>query len=373
MTEKNKKKRDWKQTFYFTLLLIGLGFSGFVGLELFYAILNVSVWDILFAIVILIVSFPLHIILHELGHLIAGLLSGYTFIMFRLFSWVWIKTEEGISRRKQRVSGLLGQALMLPPESVENPPMLFYHLGGLLTNLLTALFMLGIGWWSAHPRVTFFLFLSASIALLLFLMNSAWQKGTDGYNILQLYKRPEALNEMTAMLRLYGGMVQGVSFTNLQRYIPADLGTTFENPNTITFYTAQAAVYFERGEFVRARKIYERLWSNRKQLLALHLSEVYFNYLFTLLITEPEHPDIEKIKATPIFKQSIDVEAADVYKVRAAEAIYLNKEYEKAKQLLSTGEQLIATAPTVTEEKLEAQFYAYLKDEIRRLEKEGSS
>ena len=41
----------------------------------------------------LILSFYLHIILHEGGHLVAGLASGYKFVSFRIGSVLWIKIQ----------------------------------------------------------------------------------------------------------------------------------------------------------------------------------------------------------------------------------------------------------------------------------------
>ncbi len=368
--KKKKKKRNVKQLFLKGIFFTVSGIIGFAGLELIDAIPNFSFWDILLALAVFAVSFPLHILLHELGHLIAGLVSGYQFIMFRFLNWVWIKTEQGISRRKQVVPGLLGQALMLPPENMDEPPMVLYHSGGLIVNLLTALLLMFLGVGSSNPRVTFYSLISAGVAFLLFYSNSYPRRGTDGYNLMQIRKRPEALTEVTAVLRLYGGMVQGEPFVNLQRHIPQHLPNTFGNPNTVTLYTAQAAVYFEKGHFEKARDLYETLWLNRKQLIHLHKPEVYLSYLFALLLTDPSHPDVEHIKNTQTYKNMIEMKAADSYKIHAAEAIYLDQDYEKAKHLLSIGKPLIATAPTVTEEKLEAQFYAYLRDEIRRFEKE---
>lgn len=363
-----KKKRSWKQVLSLIALFIFSGILGFSLLELFYAIPNLSFWDFIFAFFILVISFPLHIVLHEIGHLVAGLFSGYQFIMFRLFNWVWIKTENGVSKRKQSIQGLLGQALMTPPENVDEPPMLLYHSGGLIVNFFSALLLIGVGLKSSNPRVTLLLFISGLVALLLFILNIVPQKGTDGYNISQIRKRPEALVEMTNILRLYGGMVRGESFVDLKRYIPENLPRSFEDPNTVTLYTALAAAYFEEGDFDRASQIYRELWLKRKQLIHLHKPEVYITYLFSLLLTDPKHPDIRMIKNNEIYKNSIENKAADIYKIQAAEAIYLEKDYKKAKGLLDEGKPLLATAPTVSEENLERQFYSYLRDEISRLE-----
>lgn len=329
---------------------------------------DLTFWDYVLAFAVLIVSFPLHIILHEVGHLIGGLLSGYQFIMFRLFHTVWIKTDAGLSKRKQVVQGILGQALMAPPEDVEEPPFLLYHSSGLMMNLLTAGLLIFLGIASDSSSVSILLYVSAFVALLLFVMNIVPTKGNDGYNIIEHYKRPETLKEFTNILYLYSGMVKGEPFVDLQKYIDVEQLDDFENPNTVTFISAQAAAYYEQENYDGARERYAILWKNRGNLLELHKPEVYHNYLYTLLLTEPDHEDVEKVRATKVYKNYEQIKTADGLKVRAAEAVFLENDVEKARALLAEGEPMIALAPTITEENAERQMYAYLKREMTKIE-----
>lgn len=51
---------------------------------------NVYVW-ILCQLVIIYLCIFLHIIIHEAGHMIFGLLTGYRFLSFRIMNFIWIK------------------------------------------------------------------------------------------------------------------------------------------------------------------------------------------------------------------------------------------------------------------------------------------
>ena len=84
------------------------------------------------------ISFFLHIILHEGGHLVCGLLSGYRFVSYRAGSIIWVKQGEKIVRKKFSIPGTGGQCLLDPPEPEEDGsfPILSYNLGGGLSNLL---------------------------------------------------------------------------------------------------------------------------------------------------------------------------------------------------------------------------------------------
>ena len=92
------------------------------------------------------VSFYLHMILHEGGHLLAGLASGYRFVSFRMGSIMWIKIRGKIYRKRFSIPGTGGQCLLEPPDLTDGKyPAVFYNLGGGLSNLLFA----GAAWVAA--------------------------------------------------------------------------------------------------------------------------------------------------------------------------------------------------------------------------------
>lgn len=361
MTKKEEKK-SLKSRILFILYIIVAALLGFFGA---YYLLehwpDFNFFDFIIILAVLIMSFPLHIVLHEVGHLIGGFLSGYEFIMFRLFNTVWIKTEHGISKRKQVVQGILGQALMMPPKDTEEPPFLLYHSSGLLINLLVGILFIIIGSQFSNSAPALAFYVSAGVSLFLFFTNVIPMQPNDGYNIREHYRRPETLKELTNMLYLYAGMVKGESFVDLQRYIDLDAINLKENLNGVTLYNAQAAAHLEVYDFAAARDIYQSLWNHRNTLLEPHKAGVYFSYLFTLLLTEPEHPDIAQIQATKIYENYREMKMADVLRVRAAEALYLEINPEQAQILLSEGAKFIQWAPTIAEENLEAKLYTYLK------------
>jgi hypothetical protein len=70
----------------------------------------------LFGVLFLLVMYPLQIIIHEAGHLIFGLFTGYKFLSFRIFLHIFYKKEGRIFRRKFSIKGTAGQCLMYPPQ-----------------------------------------------------------------------------------------------------------------------------------------------------------------------------------------------------------------------------------------------------------------
>jgi hypothetical protein len=85
------------------------------------------------------VAFLFHIIAHEGGHCIGGLLSGYEFASFRVFNIMIVKRDGKYLRKKFHMVGTGGQCLMAPPQPYRPDfPYRLYNLAGGLTNLIIA-------------------------------------------------------------------------------------------------------------------------------------------------------------------------------------------------------------------------------------------
>ena len=91
-------------------------------------------------IVGLILAYLTQIVFHEGGHMLCGLLTGYQFVSFNIFGFIWVRGADGrIRLRRSQVAGAGGQCLMAPPACNGGDfPCVLYNLGGVLANLLTA-------------------------------------------------------------------------------------------------------------------------------------------------------------------------------------------------------------------------------------------
>jgi len=89
---------------------------------------------------VLLISFLLHIFIHEIGHLIFGLISGYRFSSFRIFSVTLLRANDQWKLRRYKIPGTAGQCLMALPTG-EQTPFVLYNAGGILANLIAGAFM----------------------------------------------------------------------------------------------------------------------------------------------------------------------------------------------------------------------------------------
>ncbi len=140
------------------------------------------------------VVFMLSVPLHEAGHLVFGLATGYELVSFRVGKTIWIKRDGKLVRGRCQVAGTAGQCLMSPPGQPDGAcPYVLYNLGGALFNLLGGMLLLLIAF--ALPSLAGFLCASASLTnLFMGLINLLPLPDVcnDGVNLLALRKSAEA-------------------------------------------------------------------------------------------------------------------------------------------------------------------------------------
>ncbi len=93
---------------------------------------------LLLLFIVLLLSLFLHVVIHELGHLVFGLASGYAFKSFRVGSLILVKYEsEGFRLKRNSIAGMGGQCLLDPPGEYGDvfPYWLYLH-GGILFNMI---------------------------------------------------------------------------------------------------------------------------------------------------------------------------------------------------------------------------------------------
>ncbi len=148
-----------------------------------------------------------HIIIHEFGHLVCGLLSGYKFVSFRVGSIMLMKSRGKYSIKRFNIPGTGGQCLLDPPDMVEGCyPIRLYNFGGGLFNLLLAGACLAVSITADSGALTFFLAPSVLLGVVFAATNLIPLKiggiANDGYNLLSLGKDEAAAKAFWQQLRI---------------------------------------------------------------------------------------------------------------------------------------------------------------------------
>ena len=153
-----------------------------------------KVLGIVWILVAVLLAAVLSIIIHEGGHLVAGLLTGYKFVSFRFFNWTLIRKDGRLQWRNFELEGTGGQCLMAPPDKpLEEIDTRWYNAGGVLANVVTTLLAIVLIWACDLPDwLDILLGLMALFGVFFALTNGIPMKlggvANDGYNLLQLEK-----------------------------------------------------------------------------------------------------------------------------------------------------------------------------------------
>ena len=163
----------------------------------------------------------LNIIIHEGGHLVAGLLTGYKFVSFRFFNWTLIRKDGRLLWRNFELEGTGGQCLMAPPDKpLEEIDTRWYNAGGVLVQLIITLLSIVLIWALDLPEwLNILLGMMTLFGIFGVLTNGIPMKlggvANDGYNLLQLEKDPAAKQSLCNILELNALNQEGKTYSEM--------------------------------------------------------------------------------------------------------------------------------------------------------------
>ena len=172
-------------------------------------------------LVFLYLSWFLHIVIHESGHLVCGLLSGYTFSSFRIGSVMLLKENGKLVSKRLKIAGTGGQCLMVPPEMVDGKiPVVLYNMGGSILNLIVSLLFLGIFLIIPQDSIAvLFCFLMVALGVITGLSNGiplhTKTVDNDGYNAISLGKNKDAMRAFWLQMKMNEQLSKGLRLKDM--------------------------------------------------------------------------------------------------------------------------------------------------------------
>ena len=251
----------------------------------------------------LVIAVLVHLILHEAGHLIAGLLTGYRFLSFRVFKYTLIKTNEGLCWKKFHIAGTGGQCILELPEDqdVERVPWFWYNAGGVLMNLtimLLSIVLLRL----FNPGIVGFALLTmlAFVGLFMALMNGVPANisgvSNDGHNIWMLCRRPAERRYFLRSLQIAGQLSRGKRMSEMPAEWTEDLPITEKSSYLeLTSRLTYMALLEDKGELDKARLVAEELMALGKKLPQLLQMELANERVMLELMTTSREEVIDEL------------------------------------------------------------------------------
>ena len=223
------------------------------------------------------IAFFLQIILHEGGHLVFGLLTGYRFVSFNVCGFIWQKGPDGkLHAGRMQLAGAGGQCLMAPPEyNGGDFPFALYNLGGVLTNLLTAAIFGLLAWAIPVTWLRILLIMETVVGVGLALTNglpipvAAIQN--DGKNLLCIRKDEHARWAFWVQMSIAAEMAREIRLKSMpDEWFAAFPEEAMDNPIVSTVAVMNTSRLMDELNFAAAEAEIRRLLAREKGVLGLY-------------------------------------------------------------------------------------------------------
>lgn len=253
-------------------------------------------------LVLMLIAFPLQLIIHEAGHLVAGLISGYSFSSFRIYNIMFVKEGERVRVKRHSVPGTAGQCLMIPPETEDGKaPVIFYNLGGALLNLISIplCFLLARVFFYHDFIYAFFILLALDGFIVAATNGIPMKLGTvnnDGSNARELWKNDEANLIFCNQFKVIEAITGGKRIREMPKewfFMPSEAGMK----NSVT---ASGALFYlnrlmDEGKNGEALELINRLLNMDSALIGLHRYMLMSEKVTLTLILEMDNAELREI------------------------------------------------------------------------------
>ncbi|MBR2640447.1 MAG: hypothetical protein IKD39_07775, partial [Oscillospiraceae bacterium] len=323
--------------------------------------------QMIFCMVLIFAAYFIQAVIHEFGHLVFGLFTGYKFISFRIGNVMFIKESGKLRVKLYNIVGTGGQCLMMPPPWNEKLPTVLYNFGGCILNFVSSLIFLVL--FIFAEKGSFFAMLFGMLTAVGFgnvLINGIpLQVGgisNDGRNAFLLGKNPVALRAFWLQLYVNGLMSSGERMRNMPEewfFLPS--GEDLFDPMICTVGVMKYNYYYDTHDF-KSAEITAEYMLRAPGLLGIHKNELLCELLFLKIFRGAEPSEIDSLYTKELDKY-IKATANYVSRRRLAYAynlLYL-KNLTMAQKCLEVFEKTVKTYPYSAEIENEKEIIELIK------------
>lgn len=323
--------------------------------------------QMLFCMALVIAAFFIQAVIHEAGHLVFGLLSGYKFISFRIGNVMFIKENGKLRIKLYNIVGTGGQCLMMPPPWSENLSTALYNFGGCIMNLIASAVFIFV-FIKSEPGSFWAMFsgMLAAVGLGNVLLNGIPLQvngiSNDGRNAFLLGKNKTALRSFWLQLYVNGLISGGERMRNMPEewfFLPE--GEDLNDPMICTVGVMKYNYYYDTHNFEKAEETAEYLLK-APGLLGLHKNELLCELLFLKILRGAEPSEIDSLYTRELDKY-IKATANYVSRRRLAYAYQLlyKRNLTTAQKCLEVFEKTVKTYPYSSEIENEKEVIEIIK------------
>lgn len=325
------------------------------------------------------ISMILQIIIHELGHLVFGLMSGYKFCSFRIFNFMIKKEGEKLVKKTFSLAGTGGQCLMLPPNvEFDKMPTTLYNLGGVFMNLITAAlsFILSIVFWNSILLPLWVML--CAVGVILAVSNgvplNTGLVTNDGYHAYILKKSMAAKKCFWLQLKINQvTIIDNIRLKDMpQEWFEMPSKSDMDNSLCASVGYFIFCRYMDMMDFEGARKTAKEVKNNAAGLLGLHRALIDIDLIYIELVSENRREVIDGLmtaKTKEIIKKSMQNPV--VLKTLYAYELLINANINRAKKHLQNLNKIAPSYPDEPELKLQYSLIEYADTVFRNRQIDG--
>lgn len=339
-------------------------------------------FDIAVGIVLFVIVLFIHIILHEGGHLVFGLATGYRFLSFRVGSIVLQRGKDGkYSIKRFNLAGTGGQCLLSPPDMVNGTfPCILYNLGGSLVNIIVAALCLVLRIVCSPSGIAdMFLFYMFVYGFLTGLLNLIPLKldmvANDGYNTLMLIRDANARRALWLQLKINEQQTHGIRLRDMpaEWFEPGE-GADMKNPIISAIGVFAENRYMDAHDFAAAREQINYLTKTPAvRITGLYRELLKLDELFLDILEKGGDADLSLLsdKQTKKFMQQMKYFPSVIRTEYAAAAVKGEEAAASAHACLERFEKCAASYPSEADIASERELMALVRPDDTNDRQEG--
>ncbi len=294
----------------------------------------------------------IQLIIHELGHLIFGLISKYKFSSFRIGNLILVKNNKKIKLKLLKISGTGGQCIMIPPKSENGKiPVILYNLGGALANIITAFIFIIFHIIVNDKVILAYIFDTLALFGIYFAaLNGIPMKmgiiDNDGFNAISLSKDKSAQKAFLIQLKIN----EALSNNKRLKEMPAEWFEIDKNANLNNSLIAAILVLscnrlLDEHEFKKANKKMDTVLKKETAIVGLHYNLLICDRIYCCLL-ENNVTEVKKLynEATKNFMTSMK-NYPSIIRTNYALSLLLDKDQTKANTYLKQFQKCAKTHP----------------------------
>ena len=312
----------------------------------------------------LIACFFVSVIIHEGGHLVMGLATGYRFVSFRVGSLTVVRQNDRIKLKRYIIPGTLGQCIMThdPVSKPEDIKYFWYHFGGCFFNFITLILSVGTMLISHNTVVDIISMNLAFVSAELGVSNCVpMDMGVpnDGLNIRLQYKDPDMRMAILNNLIFNGMMYEGCPMSDIPESL-FDCADPSGNVHSCGLALQKVQYLMYTHKFAEAEKILGQMAANDR-IIGLYLNEAKCELIFCRIVLGCEAEKINELYDKSLKTYIKQTEKYFVTRRRLMYAYYLlmEKNEDKAKWERMEAEKLKNSYPCMVEYECEMELIDY--------------